>query len=125
MLDSVEIKSGVDWDDFLEGGDAPEIYVKLTVGTVTKQSPAAAEGYTPTYNNAYLMTAKAADLGTKIHFELYDSDNFGDDEIAKCDDVIYPAELKDGVLTLTACGGQPSNANFKSITFRLKVKSAQ
>jgi hypothetical protein len=123
MLDSVAVKSGVEYDTWLEGGKDPEIYVKLTVGGVTKQSSAAKESVTPSFNNAYLMTAKASDLGTKIHFEIYDSDTFGDDEIAKCDDAIYPAELKDGILTLTSCGGQPSNANFISITFRLKVKS--
>jgi hypothetical protein len=123
MIDSVEVKSGVDWDDFLEGGDPPELYVKVTVGGQTKQSPTAPEGYKADFNGAYLLSAKASDLGAKLHFEVWDNDTFGDDEVAKCDDAIYPAELKDGTLLLSTCGGDPQNANFISIRFRLKVKA--
>jgi len=130
MIDHVEVRakdaSGnpVVWDSFLEGDAPPEMYVKVTVAGVSAQSKAAPEGYTADFNAAYLLTAKSSDLQAKIHFEIYDSDIFfGDQKIVACDDVIYPAELKSGLITLSSCSSDPSNLDFIEIRFKFKVKT--
>jgi hypothetical protein len=124
LLEMVEVKDGVDWDDFLEGGNPPELLVKFTVAGVSGQAGPAAEGYVGNFNNAYLLTAKTSDLAAKIHYEIYDKDNWsGDELVAKCDDLIYPTELKWGRLWLSQCGGDPNNANFVKIVFRFKIKA--
>ncbi|MCA9666168.1 MAG: hypothetical protein KC503_11295 [Myxococcales bacterium] len=120
---SVTLDSSVSWDSFLQGDPAPDVYVKLTIGGVTKQTKTINNNYTPMFNE-YLMTVKASDLtsANAVKYEIYDEDVFiGDDKIAECSDRIFQFELEAGKAHIPLCisgAGQ-----FIDIT--AKVKTAQ
>jgi hypothetical protein len=122
LVDYAEVKAGVEWDTFLEGGASPEIYVKVKLGTQSNQTNPAASGYTATFNNAFMFSATGADFANNaLHYELYDSDTFGDDQISSCDDYVWTSDLKWGWVSFFSCGGNPSDSNFIQVTFRFKV----
>jgi hypothetical protein len=69
----VKLRSGVDWDNGLEGNDAPDPYVVLKTGGKSGRTKHKDNTYDHSFDQ-YVLTASALELGARIDYEVKDDD---------------------------------------------------
>jgi len=115
-LVSVEVSTAKKWDTWsLPGFEAPDVYVELTVGGVTKKSKTVDNKYTPQFNE-YLMTATAQNLMGTVKIKVMDYDPIPPaQEIASCTTLFFESEIHKGEAKIYYCG---SGSDLKKIVFK-------
>jgi C2 domain len=93
---------------------APDIFVELKVGGITKKTQTIDNNYDPVFNE-YVFSATVNELLGAIQISIWDFDPYDpNDPIASCSNTFFASEIKAGKATIYYCG---SSSDLKQITF--------